>query len=444
MGETQILLGAVAIATALAIVSWPAEAAGVLLLFAPIIWAGGAADIQAQGSLAVGPNIAMAVSGPATVLYARFLFRRQSTRALSMLRTASIGYFLTLLPSVLLSPLFLQSLQGYVRLISPVIFMFAYLHASHARGTNTFQFKALTLATISLLGTIVVATYAGEASDFMGGFNRLRAFNLTPQNISWYSVAAAGVLLCGVLLGKHRLLCAIGIAALVVCTYLTGYRTAWIGMAALLGVVLVVAVRSSLARSVGVLIAFVLLVGESGVVIQSLARYADPTEGALSADTLDAISSGRITTDSVALDRYVTGSPAEWLFGIGIFCSKELATGSIVHGDILATLIESGVVGLVGYLSFLVTLAWILFRVRHYLPQQHTARTFLTIGWALFVAFTVMGVSGALYSNVFVGWYYYGFLGFALAQLKVFHTQTLSPKCEMDTRAVSRTARSHA
>ena len=259
------------------------------------------------------------------------------------------------------------------------------------------------------------------------------------QNISWYSVAAAGVLLCGVLLGKHRLLCATGMAALVVCTYLTGYRTAWIGMAALFGVVLVVAVRSRLAKFVGVLIAFVLLVGENGAVIQSLARYADPNEGALSADTLDAISSGRITTDSVALDRYVTGTPAEWLFGIGIFCSKELATGIIVHGDILATLIESGVVGLVGYLSFLVTLAWILLRVRRYLPQQHTARTFLTIGWALFVAFTVMGISSALYANVFVGWYYYGFLGFALAQLKIFDTQTLSPTLCNGPRAVSRT-----
>ncbi len=108
---------------------------------------------------------------------------------------------------------------------------------------------------------------------------------------------------------------------------------------------------------------------------------------------------------------------------MGVFSSAEVTEqnqgiSSVVHNDFLAMLIECGIVGFVGYLFLLVTLGWILLRLRYRLPQQHPARSFLSVGWALFVAFAVMGISGALYTNVFVGWYYYGFIGFALAQSK--------------------------
>src|SRR5439155_17476027 len=126
---------------------------------------------------------------------------------------------------------------------------------------------------------------------------------------------------------------------------------------------------------------------------------------------------------SIAFDRYLRGSPAEWLFGIGVRSAEEAVfqekgTGFGVHSDFLATLIECGIIGLMAYLFLLVMTGWALFRVRRYLPRQHTARIFSTVGWALFVAFTIMGIPGALYTNVFVGWYYYGFIGFILAQLK--------------------------
>jgi O-antigen ligase len=108
---------------------------------------------------------------------------------------------------------------------------------------------------------------------------------------------------------------------------------------------------------------------------------------------------------------------------MGVFSSAEVTAQHQgvafgVHNDFLAMLIECGVVGLIGYLFLLVILGWILLRLRYRLPKQHPAWSFLSVGWALFVAFAVMGISGALYTNVFVGWYYYGFIGFALAQAK--------------------------
>src|SRR5438477_711761 len=299
--------------------------------------------------------------------------------------------------------------------------MFVLLHGSQPRGVNTFQFKALVLTTVSLLGIIVAAQCAGKGSNLLGGFDRLRAFNLSPQLVSLYLVTGLGVLVCGVLLGRRLYIYVTIIVALITCTYLTGYRTAWIGMAVLIAVIMLAAVRSRFVKLIALLATFGLL-PISGVVIQSLARYAHEDE-AISTDTLDAITSGRITTNSVALDGYIAGNPTEWLFGNGVYSSEEVTlrqqgAGFGVHNDFLATLTECGVVGLVGYLFLLVILGWILLRVRSRLPQQHPARSFLSVGWASFVAFAVMGISGALYTNVFVGWYYYGFIGFALAQLK--------------------------
>src|SRR6266700_98005 len=412
---------AAGLTTLLAILLWPAETAGILLLLAPVIWGLGATDIQLQTQVSASPNVAVAVSGVATLMYVRFMLQAQKTYPLRWLRIASIVYCVAALPSVFLSASPFQSFGGYVRLCSPVIFMFALIQGSRPRGVHTFQFKALVLTILSLLGIIIAAQYAGQGSYFMGGFDRLRAFNLSPHHVADYSVPGLGVLVCGILLGRRRYIYVLMAAALITWTYLTGYRTAWVGIAVLIAVVMIAAVRSPFANLVALVATFSLL-PISGVVVQSLTRYSHEGE-AITTGSLDAITSGRITTDSVALDAYIAASPIEWLFGMGVFSSAEVTEqnqgiSSVVHNDFLAMLIECGIVGFVGYLFLLVTLGWILLRLRYRLPQQHPARSFLSVGWALFVAFAVMGISGALYTNVFVGWYYYGFIGFALAQSK--------------------------
>jgi hypothetical protein len=418
-----IFFAAAGIATLLAILWRPAETAGLLLLCAPVIWGLGATDIQVQlqnnQGVSTAPNLPVAVSGVATLMYARFLLQAQKNYLLKWLRVASIVYCLATLPSVFLSPSPFQALAGYVRLCSPVIFMFAMIKGSRPRGVHAFQFKALVLAVISLLAIIVAAQYALQGSYFLGGFDRLRAFNLSPQLISDYSVAGLGVLICGVLLGRRRYIYLLLMIALITCAYLTGYRTGWIGMAVLTAVVMLVAVRSRFAKLVA-LLAILSLVPVSGVIVQSLTRYSHEGE-AITTDSLDAMTSGRITTDSVALDAYIGGNPFEWLFGMGVFSSGDVTAqqqgaGVGIHSDYLAVLIESGVVGLAGYLFLQVILGWTFLRLRSRLPQELPARSFLSVAFALFVAFAVMGISGALYTNVFVGWYYYGFIGFALAQ----------------------------
>jgi O-antigen ligase len=425
-----IILAVVALATALAILLWPAKTAGVLLLFAPIIWGLGAADIQFKES--APPSFVTAISGAATLMYARYLLRPQQNPILVWLQRAAILYCLAVLPSVFLNPSF-KTAAGYVRLISPIVFMFAVLRCSRPRGVHTFQFKALALSTLSMLGIILVAQFSDQGSFYMGGFERLRAFNLWPQSISVYSVAVVGVLICGVLLGKRRYVYVIGILGLLGCTYLTGYRTAWVGLTVLVGLVMVIAVRSGLAKFVALLGALG-LVGASGIIIQSVARYTRGDE-AISTEMLNDITSGRITTDSIAWDRYVAGTPSEWAFGIGVNGAQETTlqeegTPWGIHSDFLATLIECGVLGAVAYIMLLITTAWTLLRVMNSLPRQHPGHTFAAVGLACFVAFTIMGIPGAMYTNVFVGWYYYGFIGLVLAQ---FQKHSLESRQSLET-----------
>lgn len=417
MNNTYLLLG-VALATALGTWLKPGQAAGVLLLAAPIIWGGGSADMRTGPS--EGMNLPAVVSGIATFMYARFLFRRQAHSPLDRLRMACIVYCLAVLPSVFMGDSFVQGFGGYVRLISPIVFLYALLYTCRPQGTASFQFKTVAIAPLSLLAVIVAAHYAGEDSFSMGGFERLRAFHLSPQHISMYSVTACGVLLCGMLADKRRPRYAVPLALILVSAYLTGYRTAWIGISVVVVIVLL-ATHSRAGKWVVLLLVLGAIV-QSGSLVHLLARY-DQVDQGLSAATVDSITSGRLTIDSIALDRYVAGSPSEWLLGTGVFSSEEVTrrltgTGFMIHSDFLATLVECGIVGLLGYLFLLFTIARLLLNYRRCLPYGGTARTFLTVAWALFVAFTLMGIACALYANVFVGWYYYGFLGIALAQVK--------------------------
>jgi len=133
-----------------------------------------------------------------------------------------------------------------------------------------------------------------------------------------------------------------------------------------------------------------------------------------------------------------------------VFSSEEMTLQDqgdsfAVHNDILATLIECGAVGLIGYLFLLATMGWLLFPSRRRLPQEQASRIFLCVGWALFVAFVVMGITGAIYTDVFVGWYLYGFIGFVLAQLKddyQVQEQFLSHRYGIDSPAVAENFRS--
>src|SRR2546427_229783 len=105
MLEGYIFFATAGLTTSLAILWWPAETAGILLLFAPVIWGLGATDIQVQlqnPEVAASPNVAIAVSGVATLMYARFMLQAQENYFLKWLRVASIVYCLAILPSVFL------------------------------------------------------------------------------------------------------------------------------------------------------------------------------------------------------------------------------------------------------------------------------------------------------------------------------------------------------
>jgi hypothetical protein len=253
------------------------------------------------------------------------------------------------------------------------------------------------------------------------GIYRLKAFSLGFQHISLFSIVATAVLACSMALGRHRAFCATGILALIVCNYLTGYRTAWIGMAVVIGLSLFMIVRSPLAKFVAYALVLLLMINSASV-LESLARY-DAANSPTS--NFDAITSGRLSIDSIAWDRYVSGSPSEWLFGIGILNAQDVTRewkgdALFVHSDFLATLIESGVVGFAAYVYFLFSIGRLLLHARRSVPHGHPSWTFLTMSWVLLMAFIIMGTASALYGNVFIGWYYYGFLGLSLAQLKSF------------------------
>jgi hypothetical protein len=408
--------------TAVAILLWPRKSAATLLALAPVLWALGASAQEGSSAFSTTTlNLAMVIAGVATVLYAPSLFRHQDRPALKHLQTAAIVYCLALVPSVLLSPEIYRSFGGYVRLISPVILMFALFDTSSPKGLRSAQFKAFAIATILFLCVLAAAQYMGEGLYVDQEIYRLRAFSLGFQHISLFSIIGAEVLACGMALGKHRVLCTAGILVLVVCTYLTGYRTAWIGMAIVIGLSLILTARSPLAKFVTYTLVL-LLMFQSAAVIRSLTRY-DAT-GSPASD-VDTITSGRLSIDAIAWNRYVSGSPAEWLFGIGILNAQDVTEqvkgdALLVHSDFLATLIESGVVGFAAYMFLLFSIGRLLFRARRSVPHQHPSWTFLTMSWVLYLAFMIMGTASALYGNVFIGWFYYGFLGLSLAQLKAF------------------------
>jgi hypothetical protein len=398
----------------------PSKAIGILLAISPIIWAAGAADMSPTP--VEGINLTVVVSGIATLVLSRFLFRPATTRPLRRLRTATLVYCVATLPSILMSDSLIQGFGGYLRLISPWVFFFAVLHLASIRGIDSFHFKAAAFGCVSLFLMIVAAHYAGQDRFSMGGFVRLRAFHLSPNNIALYSVAGCGVLLCGALAGKHRWWYVSGILLLFVCAYLTGFRTAWIGLAVLMGVALPFTVRSGFAKSVAVLLFVVLALVNSDVVIQRLTRYDQEAYGSSTA-RLNTITSGRITIDSIALGHYLDANPSEWIFGLGVYSSKAatqrvMGSAWIIHDDYLATLSECGIVGLAGYLFLLFTTGQYLLTFRRYILVNQSARILFIVSSATFAAFLLMSTVGALYTNVFVGWYLYGFIGLALAQLK--------------------------
>jgi hypothetical protein len=420
--DSAALALALAGLTAVAILLWPRQSAAMILAFGPVVWAFGAAAQEGSSAFTSNTlNPAMAVAGIATVMYAPTLFRHQDRRALKHLQTAAIAYCLALLPSVLLSDEMYRSFGGYVRLISPVILMFALFDSSSPKGVRSPQFKAFAIATFLFLCVLAAAQFVGKGLYIDRGIYRLRAFSLGFQHISLFSIIGAAVLVCGMALGRHRALCATGILALLVCTYLTGYRTAWIGMAVVIGLSLVMIARSPSAKFVACALVLIVMIKSSSV-IESLARY---DAGNSTTSNFDAITSGRLSIDTIAWDRYVSGSPSEWLFGIGILNAQDVTRewkgdALFVHSDFLATLIESGVVGFAAYVFLLFNIGRLLLRARRSVPQQHPSWTFLTMSWVLLLAFAIMGIASALYGNVFIGWYYYGFLGLSLAQLKSF------------------------
>ena len=76
-----------------------------------------------------------------------------------------------------------------------------------------------------------------------------------------------------------------GIAVLLVFVYLTGYRTAWIGIVILIGTVFLPAGRSIIAKLALVLLA-IAIAAQSGTIVQSMARYAQVDQG-VSLDALN-------------------------------------------------------------------------------------------------------------------------------------------------------------
>ena len=395
----------------------PGRTAAALLLFAPIIWGFGSADFDARGDS--GLTLVAVVSGVLTLMSARWLLVKVDDPAAIWIRRAAIFYSLATFPSILVSPTFTRSAGGYLRLVCPVLFMFLVWHCSQRRYLKTVQLQAIALSTLCMCGMVGAAYYTGKNTYYMGGFYRLRAFNLPPQHISLYSVVLISVLTGGVLMAKHRARYVAGIVVLLLFTYQTGYRTAWVGIALVLATIMIVAVRSGLAKFAAIIVT-IALTAFSGAIINSVTRYA-PAGDAANGDMLNVITSGRVATDTIALRRYFTGNPKELLFGLGIFSSENVTlegegTGYIVHNDYLATLVECGFVGALGYLLLVAAIGRTLYVRMRTWPRRHPGRTLSAVAFACFVAFTVMGVPSALYTNVFIGCYYYGFLGIVLAQ----------------------------
>jgi O-antigen ligase len=205
--------------------------------------------------------------------------------------------------------------------------------------------------------------------------------------------------------------------------YFTKIRTSWVGGVYLLLASMVVLRKQSWLGKVIVFFIIILALVNIGDVIDHFFRYI-PFNQIRDLQEWDDVLSGRLSVAQIAISYYLDSSYVHKIFGIGLYRTLEVTKGSSlgtsfgIHGDYLAVLVESGIVGLLAFLLLLFVFIKNLYRLSEW-GATSDEKLLSRLGLILFQVFLLMAVPGAWYTNVLGSLYFYFFIGMALVQYKL-------------------------
>jgi hypothetical protein len=383
-----------------------------LFISAPLIWALGDASVL-QGDRA-RVNLPMFVGFFLVVGFSHLLLVKNPDPGVELIRKLVLGMALACFPAIFSARDFLTGAGAYLRVMCPFIVMFATLRHVRDKADVLHYARSMAFALLAVGIVFTIAYWRSELWINFGGYTRLGALYYGTQGLGLFlSVMVLVVMLNYLLTRKQGYLLLLPFT--VVTLFLTYYRTAWVG-----GLLLLVLFNFQIKKSYGrrlLLIGSVLVVVFFPIFWQSILRYDTAVD---SPEVADKIFSGRLGVDAFVIETYLDAPLYNKIFGIGFFRAKE-ATGLVfgeqfmIHDDYLAYLIEAGVFAMPVYLAILIAL---LKRSRQ---GKRRAREHISYGTCsaasiLIIAVMVMGIPGALYTDVLCSVYIYGIMGLMLSQ----------------------------
>jgi O-antigen ligase len=335
---------------------------------------------------------------------------------------------------------FTASLSEWLRLLSLVVF---FVVAQHLAQTNKhFIVHIINVAAWSLVIPLLVAGFqlvTGGGLDFGELSNRVYGTLGHPNVFALYLVFILAVMLIKYIATPkpersllYPWILAFGSIALL----FTYTRAAWIGLGIILAILGLVRYRKAIVLT-GALISVVLVFG------QMINQFAIDT---LNVNLYDIPLVGRFTTrseeaDSInwRLEVLQTMAPRVlerpyFGFGIGNFVALRqedpdfgLFDDPEAHNDYLRLAIETGFIGLISYLIFLLVLG--IQTIKNYLAWPKTAwqKWYSLILGAMLIAFAVMSVSDNLLQGTPVMWMFLSLVGalVTLQRSKIAHRSLL-------------------
>jgi O-antigen ligase len=390
-----------------------------VLITAPLIWGFGHINFgEEYGRL----NLPILLGVLIILTLGRNLIKPFAEFPLEQIRIAVLVYAIAIIPSVWFATSVVEGIGVYLRILSPLIFMLSVLHYVRSHDEVKGYLTASLFSMLSAVLLLVVAYLTDTILVEFGGELRIGPLGLSPQQLSYYVL----MIICPALYlyyYEKRSRFIVIILALFILMYFTKIRTSWVGGVYLLLASMVVLRKQSWLGKVIVFFIIILALVNIGDVIDHFFRYI-PFNQIRDLQEWDDVLSGRLSVAQIAISYYLDSSYVHKIFGIGLYRTLEVTKGSSlgtsfgIHGDYLAVLVESGIVGLLAFLLLLFVFIKNLYRLSEW-GATSDEKLLSRLGLILFQVFLLMAVPGAWYTNVLGSLYFYFFIGMALVQYKL-------------------------
>jgi len=390
-----------------------------ILIVSPLVWGFGHINF---GEEFLRLNLPILFGVLIVLMLGPGLSRPFALLPLEQIRIAVLVYASVIFPSVFFAGSILEGMGVYLRILSPLLFMISVVQVVTNRQDLQNYLRISLLSLVSLLILLLVAYVTDSIQVEFGGELRIAPLGLSPQQLSYFLLLMIAPALYLYYYDRKPVYILI-IGFLFGLMYLTKIRTSWVGGAYFLLASFLVLRRQSWLGKVILVIVVILALVNVGEVIDHFFRYI-PFSQIRDLQEWDDVLSGRLSVAQVAISYYLDSSLWHKMFGIGLYKTLEVTQSSLlgasfgIHGDYLAVLVESGVIGLIGFMALLYVMVRNLYRLGE-LDDACQDRLLSRLGLILFQVFLLMAVPGAWYTNVLGSLYFYFFIGLALAQYQL-------------------------